>query len=54
MLTADMLALNGSRVTADVVLTTSSEIQALSLPWLLLLIVNMLIQSSETLAAGAM
>ena len=44
MLTADMLALNGSRVTADVVLTASSEIQALSS----LLVVNMLMQLSTT------
>ena len=50
MLTADILALNGSRVTADVVLTASSEIQALSLSGLLLLIVDMLIASSKTLA----
>ena len=50
MLTADMFALNGSRVTADVVLTASSEIQALSLSGLLLLIVDMLIASSKTLA----
>ena len=49
MLTADMLTLNGSRVTADVVLTASSEIQALSSS----LIVNMLMQLSKTLAAGA-